>query len=106
MASSFLSSGYGQTFGTTPEMAQTQPVVFSSDYVVQKDVKFITGKLIQLERQVFSDLLHCAAYQSLKHGVLRNGNVMAGKVFNGRIKEVSRLQPGMTQCKPGGGTEH
>ncbi|GHY57969.1 hypothetical protein VCSRO166_3171 [Vibrio cholerae] len=77
-------------------MAQTQPVVFSSDYVVQKDVKFITGKLIQLERQVFSDLLHCAAYQSLKHGVLRNGNVMAGKVFNGRIKEVSRLQPGMT----------
>ena len=77
-------------------MAQTQPVVFSSDYVVQKYVKFITGKLIQLERQVFSDLLHCAAYQSLKHGVLRNGNVMAGKVFNGRIKEVSRLQPGMT----------
>jgi len=32
-------------------------------------VKFRTGELIKLVRQVFSDLLHRSAYQSLEYGV-------------------------------------
>ena len=75
-------------------MAQTQPVTIGGD-AVQKDVEFVTGKLIQLDLQVFSYLLPYAAYQSLKYSVLRNGYGMSGQVFDGCIKEMTWLQPGV-----------
>ncbi len=84
---------HGQTFCSAPELAQAQPVIIGC-YAVQKDFNFGTGELIKLVVQVFSDLLHRAAYQSLKHGVPGDSDFMAGKVLDSCIKEVARIQPG------------